>query len=74
MSCPICDNKPANCDCSSDAIRLHEENSTLRAKIEELRGALERFNRCDCSKRNGLTLDGHEADCSRLFVNDVLHN
>ena len=34
MSCQICDNKPANCDCSSDAIRLHEENDELTQKLD----------------------------------------
>jgi hypothetical protein len=42
MSCPICDNKPANCDCSGDAIRLHEENESLKLQVEAFRAALEK--------------------------------
>lgn len=34
MRCPICDNTPSNCDCSSDAIRLHEENVRLREELQ----------------------------------------
>lgn len=40
MSCPICDNKPANCDCSTDAIRLHEENTEIAAERDRYKEAL----------------------------------
>jgi hypothetical protein len=36
MACPICDQKPTNCDCSEAERRMH-------AEIEELRGQLPRW-------------------------------
>lgn len=45
MTCPICDNKAPNCDCSDDAVRLHEkverQAEHIRALEESLRDVLE---------------------------------
>ena len=39
MSCPICDQKPANCDCTKIDLRHHDEMEKLRAEVERLRQA-----------------------------------
>lgn len=37
MTCPICDNKPLNCDCTELERRQHEEIERLTAEVERLR-------------------------------------
>lgn len=56
MSCPICDNKPANCDCSSTAIRLHEENEELKAELED--AVQEERERCAKLAQNWKVIGG----------------
>ena len=36
MSCPICDQKPMNCDCTEAEIQLHDECESLIARVSEL--------------------------------------
>ena len=37
MTCPICDNKPANCDCTERERWQHEEIERLTAELERHR-------------------------------------
>jgi hypothetical protein len=37
MACPICDNKPANCDCTTKEREQFDEIESLRAEISRLR-------------------------------------
>jgi chromosome segregation ATPase len=37
MGCPICDNKPANCDCTATEREQFDEIESLRAEIARLR-------------------------------------
>ena len=37
MPCPICDQKPANCDCSPEEKRQYAEIADLQDEIERLR-------------------------------------
>lgn len=37
MTCPICDQKPANCDCTESERRQHSEIEDLEEEIERLR-------------------------------------
>lgn len=37
MTCPICDQKPANCDCTAEERRQHGEIEDLECEIERLR-------------------------------------
>lgn len=37
MPCPICDQKPANCDCSAEERRMYGENEDLENEITRLR-------------------------------------
>ena len=43
MSCPICGNKPMNCDCSKAERDMYEELDELRAEVQELRDELNRM-------------------------------
>jgi hypothetical protein len=40
MGCPICDNKPANCDCTAKEREQFDEIESLKAEIARLDGAL----------------------------------
>ena len=37
MGCPICDNKPANCDCTATEREQFDEIESLKAEIARLR-------------------------------------
>jgi uncharacterized small protein (DUF1192 family) len=37
MPCPICDQKPMNCDCTDEEKRLYSENTDLEDEIAVLR-------------------------------------
>jgi hypothetical protein len=37
MGCPICDNKPANCDCTAKEREQFDEIESLQAEIARLR-------------------------------------
>jgi hypothetical protein len=37
MGCPICDNKPANCDCTATEREQFDEIESLQAEIARLR-------------------------------------
>jgi hypothetical protein len=37
MPCPICDQKPANCDCTAQERRLYAETHGLEGEVERLR-------------------------------------
>jgi len=37
MGCPICDNKPANCDCTAKEREQFDEIASLQAEIARLR-------------------------------------
>ena len=37
MTCPICDQKPMNCDCTAEEKRLYSETEDLEAEIERLK-------------------------------------
>ena len=37
MGCPICDNKPANCDCTASEREQFDEIQELQAEIARLR-------------------------------------
>jgi cell division protein FtsL len=37
MPCPICDQKPMNCDCTEAERRMYSENKDLEIEIERLR-------------------------------------
>lgn len=62
MSCPICDNKPANCDCSSEAIRLHEENESLKLQVDEAREFVRRGLAAELHHGYTTCCDGCNAD------------
>lgn len=61
MSCPICDQKPANCDCTAKEREQYSEIEDLHKEMEELRSRV-RF--CDrviqSSDAATLTLDERE--------------
>ena len=40
MACPICDQKPANCDCTDAEKRQYVENCELEDELSELRAAV----------------------------------
>jgi hypothetical protein len=40
MTCPICDNKSANCDCTSTEKDQHERIEELEEEIEKLKGEI----------------------------------
>jgi hypothetical protein len=42
MGCPICDNKPANCDCTATEREQFDEIETLRTEIARLREEMRR--------------------------------
>lgn len=44
MSCPICDKKPANCDCSAGTILLQVKVDSLKAENAELAQKLDSAN------------------------------
>jgi hypothetical protein len=62
MACPVCDQKPMNCDCTAQERRLYAETQDLEEEIERLR-SLVRFQ--DGVIRSGdvacLTSDEREA-------------
>jgi hypothetical protein len=37
MACPICDQKPMNCDCTPEERRMHAENEDLEDEVTRLR-------------------------------------
>jgi len=37
MTCPICDKKPMNCDCTPEERRMHSENEDLQDEVTRLR-------------------------------------
>jgi cell shape-determining protein MreC len=37
MPCPICDQKPMNCDCTEAERRMYCENQDLEEEVERLR-------------------------------------
>jgi cell shape-determining protein MreC len=37
MPCPICDQKPMNCDCTEAERRMYSENQDLEQEVERLR-------------------------------------
>jgi len=37
MYCPICDQKPMNCDCTAEERRMYSENEDLEIEVERLR-------------------------------------
>lgn len=37
MACPICDQKPMNCDCTPEERRLYAETQDLEEEVERLR-------------------------------------
>ena len=37
MACPICDQKPMNCDCTAEERRLYAETQDLEEEVERLR-------------------------------------
>ena len=37
MTCPICDQKPMNCDCTEAERRMYSENQDLEEEVERLR-------------------------------------
>jgi len=37
MPCPICDQKPANCDCTAEERRQYGEIEDLEVEVERLR-------------------------------------
>ncbi len=41
MGCPICDNKPANCDCTATEREQFDEIASLQAEIDRLREELD---------------------------------
>jgi len=43
MPCPICDQKPANCDCTEAERRMYSENEDLEIEIERLRAENKRL-------------------------------
>lgn len=45
MACPICDQKPANCDCTPEERRQYAEIEDLEYEIERLRAENEDYRR-----------------------------
>jgi cell shape-determining protein MreC len=37
MTCPICEQKPMNCDCTVEERRLYAETQDLEGEVERLR-------------------------------------
>ena len=55
MSCPICDQKPANCDCTALERRMHSE-------IEELEDAIPRWIAVEASLPAATCRGGESSD------------
>lgn len=41
MPCPICDQKPMNCDCTEAERRMYAESQDLQEEVERLRSHIE---------------------------------
>jgi hypothetical protein len=62
MGCPICDNKPANCDCTATEREQFDEIESLQAEIARLREErlTDRERAAICWARAGLLNDAEE--------------
>lgn len=54
MACPICDNKPPNCDCTELERRQHEEIEWLTSELERHRMTEEERKAADAASLRAL--------------------